>query len=191
MSTVRTAGAPSYGCKRGRYDGGRERNNQERGYEQGRDGGHRYARQGSGVRGHDGYQRQSGQRRNSWHSYTRGGNKPVDASINRVALGPNGPLRKQIFAALEIANLGTPPAGGLMTQTGNPRALPDRIAKVRNWVDNHLRASAPLMEAKYLEMATSFAHLVRAVADAGLYDEMVMLLVTHFTDLAVEAYQER
>ena len=173
------------------HNGGRERNYQERGYEQERDGGHRHARQGNGGHGHNEHQRQYGQERNGEHSHKRGGNKPTDARITLVALGPDGPLRKQIFAALETANLGTPPAGGLMTKTGNPRAPFDRIAKVSNWVDGHLCASAPLMKAKYSEMATSFAHLVRAITDAGLYDQLVALLTEHYTTLAVEAYQER
>ena len=46
------------------------------------------------------------------------------------------------------------------------------------------------MEAKYSEMAVAFVHLVRAVADAGLYNQLVALLVDYLSSLAVEGYEE-
>ena len=179
MSTVLTARAPSYGRKRGRYDGVHERDGQERGYEQERGGGQHYARQGNNGRRHN------------KHNYASGGRKPIDASITRVALGPDGHLRQQILTALKTANLGNLPSGGLLTPTGAPKMLADRVNKVRNWLDNHLGASDKLMKEKYSELAIAFAHLARAVADAGLYNQLVALLVEYLTPLALEGYEKK
>ena len=179
MSTARTASAPSYGRKRGRYDGGHERDGQERGYEQERGGGQHYAHQGNNGRRHN------------KHNYASGVRKPIDASITRVALGPDGHLRQQILTALKTANLGNLPSGGLLTPTGAPKMLADRVNKVRNWLDNHLGASDKLMKEKYSELAIAFAHLARAVADAGLYNQLVALLVEYLTPLALEGYEKK
>ena len=69
--------------------------------------------------------------------------------------------------------------------------LADRVNKVRNWLDNHLGASDKLMKEKYSELAIAFAHLARAVADAGLYNQLVALLVEYLTPLALEGYEKK
>lgn len=198
MSSRCTVEAPSYGERRGRYDGGRERNERERDRVPERDGGHRYEHQGNGGRRHNEpwrneghhYTQRNEQWRNGGRSITSRNKKPIDTSITRVSLGPDGHMRKQILAALKSANLGNLPSGGLLTDTGKPKAYADQVNKVRKWIDGHIGASRKLMEAKYSEMAVAFVHLVRAVADAGLYNQLVALLVEYLSPLAIEGYEE-
>jgi len=115
--------------------------------------------------------------------------KPVDRGLTRVTLGPEGPLRQQIMTLLKTANLGIPPA--MLTKKGNEKAYFDRVAVMRRWTHSHLAAPVQLMENKYSELAKSFAHTVRAIANAGHFDTLVALLVEHYTKLAVDAYRER
>ena len=199
MSSVRTVEAPHYGERRGRRDEGYERSERERDREPERDGGHRYERQGRGGRGYNEPWRNNGHRytqrneqwRNDQRSNPRHGKKPTDASITRVSLGPDGHMRKQIFAALESANLGNLPSGGLLTDTGAPKMYADQVNKVSKWINGHIGASNKLMEAKYSEMAIAFVHLVRAVTDAGLYNQLVALLVGYLAPRAEIDYQAR
>ena len=53
---------------------------------------------------------------------------------------------------------------------------------MQNWVDSQLQNSLDFMDARYTELATAFAHVVRAVSGAGLYDQLVALLVELFTE---------
>ena len=199
MSTVRTVTTPSYGKRRCFYDDRYERDERERDRASERDDRHRYERQANGGHRNSEPWRNEGHRhpqrneqwRNGGRSQPPRDKKPIDASITRVSLGPDGHMRKQIFAALESANLGNLLSRGLLTGTGAPKAYAAQVLKVRKWIDGYLGASNKLMEAKFSEMAVAFVHLVRAVADAGLYNQMVALLVDYLSPLAVAAYQER
>jgi hypothetical protein len=91
---------------------------------------------------------------------------------------------------MEVANLGTVPSGGLLTRGGQPKTLPERTNCVRRWVDGHLHASQGLVAAKYTELAEAFVHMVRAIAAAGLFDQLVSMLVEVLTNLAIAAQAE-
>ena len=115
--------------------------------------------------------------------------KPLD-NFGLVDLGPDGRLRAMILLMLKVANLGTVPSGGLLTHGGQPKTLPERTNCVRRWVDGHLNAPKGLVAAKYSELAEAFVHVVRAVAAAGLFDQLVSMLVELLTTLATAAQAE-
>ena len=115
--------------------------------------------------------------------------KPLD-HFGLVDLGPDGPLRAMILAMMKVGNLGTVPSGGLLTRGGQPKTLPERTDCVHRWLSGHLHASQGLVAAKYTELAEAFVHMVRAIAAAGLFDQLVSMLVEVLTNLAIAAQAE-
>lgn len=111
--------------------------------------------------------------------------KPMD-KIGAADFGPTGRIRQLLLLLLQTANLGTLPSGGLLTRGGQPKTLPERTDKVKNWVDGHLSAPNGLMQARYSELAESFVHTIRAVNQVGMYDQLVAMLVELLTTQAVE-----
>lgn len=133
---------------------------------------------GGGKRERDGDDRRRGGRRD--------GPKAVDMEVTLVALGPKGWLRLLIMAMVGNANLGNLPGGGLLTASGQPKTLAERSATVGNWVTAQLTAPEGLVKSRFSEMAEAFVHIVRAVNKAGLYDQLVALLVEVLTDAALD-----
>lgn len=111
--------------------------------------------------------------------------KPVD-KISAADLGPDGRLRQLILNMLQLANLGDLPSGSLLTRGGQPKTLNDRSAAVGRWVQGHLHASDGLIQARYSEMAEAFVHTLRAVNAAGLFDQLLAMLVELLTNRAVD-----
>ena len=58
------------------------------------------------------------------------------------------------------------------------------------WVEGHLSAPKGLVQARYSELAEAFVHVVRAVAAAGLFDQLVSMLVELLTTRATAARAE-
>ena len=111
--------------------------------------------------------------------------KPMD-KISAADFGPDGRLRQLILMLLQVANLGDLPSGSLLTRGGQPKMLNERSASVRRWVEGHLYAADGLMQARYSELAEAFVHIVRAVNAAGLFDQLVAMLVELLTNRAVD-----
>ena len=111
--------------------------------------------------------------------------KPLD-KISMVDFGPDGRIRQLLLLLLQVANLGDLPSGGLLTRGGQPKTLPERTDAVRRWVEGHLNAPNSLVQARYTELAESFVHVVRAINAAGLFDQLVTMLVELLTTRAVE-----
>ena len=111
--------------------------------------------------------------------------KPLD-KISMADFGPGGRLRQLILLLLQTANLGDLPSGGLLTRGGHAKTLPERTEAVRRWVDGHLSAPNGLMQARYSELAESFVHVLRAVNAAGMFDQLVAMLVELLTNRAVD-----
>ena len=133
---------------------------------------------GGGKRGRDGGD-EGGDRRRP------GKPKPVD-KLSAADFGPEGRLRQLVLMLLQLANLGDLPSGGLLTRGGQPKTLSERSTAVGRWVDGHLRAPVGLVQAKYSELAEAFVHILRAVNSAGLYDQLLAMLVELLTNRAVE-----
>jgi hypothetical protein len=111
--------------------------------------------------------------------------KPLD-KISMVDFGPDGRIRQLLLLLLQVANLGDLPSGSLLTRGGQPKTLPERTDAVRRWVEGHLNAPNGLVQARYTELAEGFVHVVRAVNAAGLFDQLVTMLVELLTTRAVE-----
>ena len=111
--------------------------------------------------------------------------KPID-KISPADFGPNGRLRQLILTLLQIANLGELPSGSLLTRGGQPKTLNERSTSVGRWVEGHLRASDGLTQARYSELAEAFVHILRAINTAGLFDQLVAMLVELLTNRAVD-----
>ena len=111
--------------------------------------------------------------------------KPVD-KISAADFGPTGRLRQLILLLLQTANLGSLPSGGLLTRGGQAKTLPECTDTVRRWVEGHLHAPTGLVNARYTELAESFVHVLRAVNAAGLFDQLVAMLVELLTARALE-----
>ena len=132
---------------------------------------------GGGKRERDGDDRRDGR---------RDGPRPVDKEVTLVALGPKGWLRLLIMAMVANANLGNLPSGGLLTAGGQPKTYSERSTKVGEWVTAQLTAPEGFVKSRFSEMAEAFVHIVRAVNKAGLYDQLVALLVEVLTDAALD-----
>ena len=111
--------------------------------------------------------------------------KPVD-KLTAADFGPEGRLRQLILMLLQLANLGDLPSGSLLTRGGQPKTLSERSTAVGRWVEGHLHAPVGLVQAKYSELAESFVHILRAVNSAGLYDQLLAMLVELLTNRAVD-----
>ena len=111
--------------------------------------------------------------------------KPTD-KISAADFGPEGRLRQLILMLLQLANLGELPSGSLLTRGGQPKTLSERSTAVARWVDGHLHAPVGLVQAKYSELAEAFLHILRAVNSAGLYDQLLAMLVELLTNRAVD-----
>ena len=103
--------------------------------------------------------------------------KPLD-KIGAADFGPDGRIRQLILLLLQTANLGNLPRGGLLIDAGTQL--------VRRWVNGHIHASKGLMAARYTELAESFVHVLRAVANAGYFDQLVAMLLEFFTTQTFE-----
>ena len=110
--------------------------------------------------------------------------KPVD-KISAADFGPEGRLRRLILILLATANLGEPPSGSLLTRSGQLKSLDERVTSVTRWVEGHIRAPSGLVQARYTELAESFVHVLRAVNAAGLFDQLIAMLVELLTNRAV------
>ena len=80
----------------------------------------------------------------------------------------------------------TTESGSLLTRGGQPKTLSERSTAVARWVDGHLHAPVGLVQAKYSELAEAFLHILRAVNSAGLYDQLLAMLVELLTNRAVD-----
>ena len=109
--------------------------------------------------------------------------KPVD-KISAADFGPEGRLRQLILLLLTTANLGEPPSGSLLTRSGQPKPLNERVTVVTRWVEGHIRAPSGLVQARYTELAESFVHVLRAVDAAGLFDQLIAMLTELLTNRA-------
>lgn len=110
--------------------------------------------------------------------------KPMD-KISAADFGPEGRLRRLIMVLLEIANLGEPPSGSLLTGTGQLKTLGERITSVSRWVEGHIKAPNGLVQARYTELAESFVHVLRAANAAGFFDNLVAMFVELLSNRAV------
>ena len=115
--------------------------------------------------------------------------KPLD-KISMADFGPEGRLRQLVLLLLQTANLGNLPSGGLLTRGGQAKTLTERTKAVRRWVDVYLSAPNGQMQARYSELAESFVHVLRAVNAAGMYDQLVAMLVELLTNRAVELSED-
>ena len=111
--------------------------------------------------------------------------KPTD-KLSVADFAPNGRIRQLLLLVLQVASLGDLPSGGLLTRGGQPRTLDERTSTVRRWVEGHLHASSGLMQARYTELAEAYVHILRAVNAAGLFDQLVAMLVELLTNRAVD-----
>jgi hypothetical protein len=111
--------------------------------------------------------------------------KPTDR-ISAADFGPEGRLRQLILMLLQLANLGSLPSGSLLTRGGQPKTLSERSTAVGRWVEGHLNAPAGLVQARYSELAEAFVHILRAVNSAGLYDQLLAMVVELLTNRAVD-----
>lgn len=111
--------------------------------------------------------------------------KPLD-KIGLADLGPDGRIRQLLMILIGCINMELP-RGKLLTVTKNLKPLQERLDFVRGWVEQQFlnpRISG-LIEAKYSELSESFVHVVRAVNAAGLFDQLVALLVQLLSDRAL------
>jgi hypothetical protein len=115
--------------------------------------------------------------------------KPMD-SISAVDFGPDGHIRQLVLLLLQVANLGNLPSGSLLTRGGQPKTLAECDVAVRRWVEGHLNAPNGLVAARYSELAEAFVHIIRAVNAAGLFDQLVAMLVEVLTARAVELRED-
>lgn len=113
--------------------------------------------------------------------------KPTD-KLSAADFAPNGRIRLLLLLLLQTANLGDLPGGGLLTRGGQAKTVDERTSTVRRWVEGHLHASSGLMQARYTELAEAFVHIVRAVNEAGLFDQLVAMLVVLLTNRAVDRH---
>ena len=96
-------------------------------------------------------------------------------------------LEELINLFLKLGNLGTTPAGGLLTRTGNLKTIEQRTAKVKNWVGGLVTTEAKgEAKTKFSVMAEAFVHVIHAIRAAGLGEQLVVLLVKKFSALALE-----
>ena len=105
---------------------------------------------------------------------------------NRLDFGLNGHTRQLVLLLLQVANLGDLPSGSLLTRGGQPKTLPECTDAVRRWVEGHLNVPNGLVQARYSELAESFVHVLRAVNAAGLFDQLLAMLVELLTARAVK-----
>lgn len=110
-----------------------------------------------------------------------GGGPPPTDKLGAADIGPEGELRKILISFLVVANLGTVPSGGLFTAGGTEKTVPQRVSLVENWTNSFLNVTDEFMARRYSTMAVAFAHVVRAASAAGLFDQVVMILVEEFT----------
>ena len=89
---------------------------------------------------------------------------------------------------LQIANLGDLPSSSLITTTFGPkeRTLEWRTTAVSTWIEGLMRAPRAVVQARFTELAEAFVHVVRAVSAAGLYDQLVAMVVEVLTNRALE-----
>ena len=112
--------------------------------------------------------------------------KPVD-KLPMVEWAPDGNIRLLLLALLNIANLGNLPSGSLLTRGGNSKTLNERTMAVTTWTSALLNSSNGLMASKYTELAEAFVHVLRAMNTAGMFDQVVAMLVELLTEKAVAA----
>ena len=114
--------------------------------------------------------------------------KPID-KITMIDLGPEGKIRQLILLLLQVARLGDLPSSSLITTTFGPkeRTLAWRTTVVSSWVGGLMRSPNGLVQARFTELAEAFVHVVRAVDTAGLYDQLVAMIVEILTNRALDA----
>ena len=113
--------------------------------------------------------------------------KPLDKGLGLVDFAPDGELRELVKTLLKLANLGTVPSGGLLTKSKNLKSLADRTSVVAGWLSALINASPTRKKIAFSELAEAFVHTARAISIAGLFDQLVALLVEEFTTRAVDA----
>ena len=111
--------------------------------------------------------------------------KPLD-KISMADFGPEGKIRQLIMLLLQIANLGTPPSGSLLTVGGNAKTLDERSRAVRTWAEGLMNAPQGLQNARFTELAQSFVHVLRAASAGGLFDQVIAMLVEILTNRALD-----
>ena len=111
--------------------------------------------------------------------------KPID-KIGAADFAPNGRIRQLVLLLLQTANLGALPSNSLLTSGGVPKPLDSRTIAVRRWVEGHLNAANGLVAARYTELADAYVHVLRAIATAGYFDQLVAMLVEWLTNRAVD-----
>ena len=115
--------------------------------------------------------------------------KPVDKMSN-ADFAPDGRIRLLLMQLLLMANLGDLPSGGLLTRGKQPKTLPERVNAVTTWLNGLMHAPNAVKQARFSELAEAFVHVVRAVNTAGMFDQLVAMLVELLTTRAVDQVEE-
>ena len=111
--------------------------------------------------------------------------KPLD-KIGASDFGPTGLVRLLILQLLQMANLGDLPSKSLLTRGGQPKTLDERVTAVQTWVNGLMGAAYAIKQARFSELAEAFVYVLQAVNRAGLFDQLVAMLVELLTNRAVE-----
>ena len=117
--------------------------------------------------------------------------KPLD-KISIVDFGPQGQIRQMILLLLQVANLGDLPSSSLITTTFGPKArtLEWRTTVVRTWAEGLMHAPNGLVRARFTELAEAFIHVLRAVNAAGLFEQLIAMLVELLTSRAIDRAED-
>ena len=96
-------------------------------------------------------------------------------------------IRDSIQRLLSIANLGNLPSSSLLTGGGNLKTGPERVDSVKRWVNGFLTVPDHRLQTSFSELAESFVHVLRAVSAAGMYDQIVAMLVETLSNRALNS----
>ena len=166
MSTVNTAMLPSHARAGGGADRGFDRGKRGRDWQSGRD------------------------RRDSRVLQK---SKPVDR-IQAKHFHIDGAMRQAALGLARAANTGKPCK--LLDDDGRELELVDRAAKVRSWLQglndglNVYIEGVSLAQHGFSHLSEAFAHVVRAISDAGYFDQLVAMLVNDLTEQAVRDFDK-
>ena len=167
MSTVNTAMLPSHARAGGGADRGFDRGKRGRDWQSGRD------------------------RRDSRVLQK---SKAVD-QIEAKHFHIDGAMRQAALGLARAANMGRG-YGKLLDDDGRELELVDRAAKVRSWLQglndglNVYIEGVSLAQHGFSHLSEAFAHVVRAISDAGYFDQLVAMLVNDLTEQAVRDFDK-
>ena len=109
--------------------------------------------------------------------------KPTDP-FSAVDLGPTGTMRNLLLLLFTLANLGTKP--NMLTKNRNLKDASQRLELVGQWVTALMHSPSVVQAKRFSELAEAFLHVLRACANAGLFDEVVALLCAQLSSKALE-----